>query len=215
MSGTPTTSKMSSVAAGEPTLFDSLARLVPKDLQTAYYRVLAHTRTLSPDDEMLRILEAMGTLALLTRHTPKDTNQPTNGIIIDGYRAGKLVWQSQREALVFLQLVTATAAEPLLLSLERHTSSIDDEVGLRPCVYAVGPHGIIARWRGSALAWPLIDAVESNDGVLYALHRGDSFLLADLTTKTTRIAAYRWNGFGFTGVETPSECEPILCQSSR
>ena len=72
MSGTPTTSKMSIVAAGEPTLFDSLARLVPKDLQTAYYRVLAHTRTLSPNDEMLRILEAMGTLALLTRHTPKD-----------------------------------------------------------------------------------------------------------------------------------------------
>jgi hypothetical protein len=30
------------------------------------------TRTLSPDDEMLRILEAMGILALLTRHTPKD-----------------------------------------------------------------------------------------------------------------------------------------------
>jgi hypothetical protein len=72
MSGTPMTSKISIVAAGEPTLFDSLARLVPMDLQTAYYRVLAHTRTLSPDDEMLRILEAMGTLALLTRHTPKD-----------------------------------------------------------------------------------------------------------------------------------------------
>jgi hypothetical protein len=53
-------------------MFDSLARLVPNDLQTAYYRVLAHTRTLSHDDEMLRILEAMGILALLTRHTPKD-----------------------------------------------------------------------------------------------------------------------------------------------
>jgi hypothetical protein len=51
MSGTPTTSKISIVTAGEPTLFDSLARLVPKDWQTAYYRVLAHTRTLSPDDE--------------------------------------------------------------------------------------------------------------------------------------------------------------------
>jgi len=57
---------------GEPTMFDSLARLVPDDLQAAYYRVLAHTRTLSPDDEMLRILEAMGILALLTRHTPKE-----------------------------------------------------------------------------------------------------------------------------------------------
>ena len=57
---------------GEPTTFDSLARLVPDELQTAYYRVLAYTRGLSPDDEMLRILEAMGILALLTRHTPKD-----------------------------------------------------------------------------------------------------------------------------------------------
>ncbi len=60
------------VGAEEPTLFDSHARLVPEGLQTAYYRVLAHTHTLSPDDEMLRILEAMGVLALLTRQTPKD-----------------------------------------------------------------------------------------------------------------------------------------------
>ncbi len=67
-----TTSNIASIAEGEPTLFDSLARLVPEELQTAYYRVLAHTRTLSPDDEMLRILEAMGILVLLTRHTPKD-----------------------------------------------------------------------------------------------------------------------------------------------
>jgi hypothetical protein len=65
-------SKVAVITAGEPTLFDSLARLVPEELQAAYYRVLAHTRTLSPDDEMLRILEAMGILALLTRHTPKD-----------------------------------------------------------------------------------------------------------------------------------------------
>jgi vacuolar-type H+-ATPase subunit E/Vma4 len=72
MSTAPVTSKLATVTAGEPTLFDSLARLVPEELQTAYYRVLAHTRTLSPDDEMLRILEAMGILALLTRHTPKD-----------------------------------------------------------------------------------------------------------------------------------------------
>jgi len=72
MSTVPTLQNLTETEAGEPTLFDSLARLVPEELQTAYYRVLAHTRTLSPDDEMLRILEAMGILALLTRHTPKD-----------------------------------------------------------------------------------------------------------------------------------------------
>ena len=72
MSTLPTLQNLDEAQAGESTLFDSLARLVPEELQTAYYRVLAHTRTLSPDDEMLRILEAMGILALLTRHTPKD-----------------------------------------------------------------------------------------------------------------------------------------------
>lgn len=59
-------------AMGEPSLFDSLSRLVPSELQREYYRVLAHTYSLSPDDEMLKVLEAMGILALIARHTPAD-----------------------------------------------------------------------------------------------------------------------------------------------
>jgi hypothetical protein len=72
MSTSPALPQINAAETGEATLFDSLARLVPPELQTDYYRVLAHTRTLGPDDEMLRILEAMGILALVTRHTPKD-----------------------------------------------------------------------------------------------------------------------------------------------
>jgi poly-gamma-glutamate synthesis protein (capsule biosynthesis protein) len=147
------------------------------------------------------------------RPEPWSPDEPADGVILDGCRQGKLAWQSRRQALVSLQLVTSMAQEPLLFSLERHPSSIDDEVGLRPYVYAVGSHGLIARWRGSALAWPLIDAVESKDGVLCALHRGDSFLMPDPATKMTRIAAYRWNGFGFSGIETPAECAAILHQA--
>jgi uncharacterized radical SAM superfamily Fe-S cluster-containing enzyme len=54
VSTAPADANLISVTAGEPTLFDSLARLVPEELQAAYYRVLAHTRTLGPHDEMLR-----------------------------------------------------------------------------------------------------------------------------------------------------------------
>jgi hypothetical protein len=54
------------------TLFDELAGLVPAERQAEYYRVVAHTRSLSPNDEMLRLLEAMGILALLTRETPAE-----------------------------------------------------------------------------------------------------------------------------------------------
>jgi hypothetical protein len=53
-------------------LFDELAGLVPEERLTEYYRVIAHTRTLSPNDEVLRVLEAMGVLALLTRETPAE-----------------------------------------------------------------------------------------------------------------------------------------------
>ena len=54
------------------TLFDELAGLVPAERLADYYRVIAHTRTLGPNDEMLRLLEAMGILALLTRETPAE-----------------------------------------------------------------------------------------------------------------------------------------------
>lgn len=56
--------------SAEVSLFDRLAQFVPAERQTEYYRVLAHTRTLRPDDELLRILEAMGVLALVTCETP-------------------------------------------------------------------------------------------------------------------------------------------------
>jgi hypothetical protein len=88
-----------------------------------------------------------------------------------------------------------------LFRLERHFSTLDKEAAPRPYVYEVGPNGLIARWRGSGLAWPLLDAEmlpENEDGILCALHRGDSFLAPDPAATGTRLAAYRWNGFGFT-----------------
>jgi hypothetical protein len=62
------------------TLFDELAGLVPAERQAEYYRVIAHTRTLSPNDEMLRLLEAMGMLALLTRETPAEIAAERNSL---------------------------------------------------------------------------------------------------------------------------------------
>jgi hypothetical protein len=64
--------KLAGAESESKTLFDELAGLVPAERQAEYYRVIAHTRTLSPNDEMLRVLEAMGMLALLTRETPAE-----------------------------------------------------------------------------------------------------------------------------------------------
>jgi hypothetical protein len=94
---------------------------------------------------------------------------------------------------------------PMLFTLERHPSSIDDEDGPRPYVYAVTSHGLVARWRGSALAFPLLDARLIADATgrsyLCALHRGDSFIMLDAShARSVRSLVYGWNGFGFSGL---------------
>ena len=95
----------------------------------------------------------------------------------------------------------APGEEPSLFALERHPSPLDGENAPRPYVYTVQRGRVGARWRGSGLAWPLVDATLVDGGpggaLLCALHRGDSFVVLDPETTERRIAAYRWNGFGF------------------
>jgi hypothetical protein len=126
-------------------------------------------------------------------------------IALAALESGQPRWQTRPLELLALDAgrIAGPADPPLLLALERHPSSLDRADNPRPYVYEVSPKGLIARWRGSALAWPLLDAALSPNapGVLCALHRGDSFLLPDPATTGTRVAAYRWNGFGFSGLD--------------
>ena len=154
------------------------------------------------------------------RPEPWRDDQPSEGLVLSGWSEGKRAWRSRRQRVLSVQgaPLAGPKTTPLLFTLERHPSPLDREDGVRPYVYAVGPHGLIAKWRGSALAWPLLDAVVDNEGDVCALHRGDSFLAPDPDTKSKRIAAYRWNGFGFEGVGTPdatSRCADVLTRSSH
>jgi hypothetical protein len=132
-------------------------------------------------------------------------------VVIEGVQKGQVAWRSRPVSAISLQSgrLGGPGAPEMLLSLQLHKSPIDDEMGPRPYVYEPGPNGLTAKWRGSALAWPLIDAVllPGDDSVVCALHRGDSFMAPDPKTKKRRIAAYRWKGFGFTGIDDPKIIE--------
>ncbi len=120
--------------------------------------------------------------------------------------AGRVVWRSPARRLLSVEAGRLTAGRPaMLFTVERHMSPIDDEDGPRPYVYDVTPHGLVARWRGSALAWPLLDARLMTDAAgrsyVCALHRGDSFVMLDNEHPAApRTQVYAWNGFGFSGV---------------
>ena len=127
---------------------------------------------------------------------------------MEGSRTGSRTWRSAAMPLVSVQTGKLKGADgpDYVFTLERRRSTIDGEDGLRPYVYEAGPKGLVARWRGSALAWPLLDAalLPGRDGLLCALHRRDSFVVLQPDSAGVRTAVYRWNGFGFSGVEDAS-----------
>lgn len=140
------------------------------------------------------------------RPEPWPSSASDNGVVIEGWRAGALRWATRSVDLVSLQSgLNDTGGGKLLLALERHASAMDGEYAIRPHVYAVEDRGLVARWRGTALAWPLIDAVVDEHGRLCALHRGDSFIRIDPHVTSTRTMVYRWSGFGFSAVDDSGE----------
>ena len=134
-------------------------------------------------------------------------SEPTDsapGVVLEARRENKVLWKSPRARILSLEKMNADGdrKQEFLFTLETHYSPLDKEFAVRPCVYDVRPEGLVSKWRGTALAFPLKDAVcLSEEKVLCALHRGDSFLTPDPESRKTRIVAYRWNGFGFSGIQ--------------
>ncbi len=143
-------------------------------------------------------------------------------IILEGTKPDYKNWAVVAKRLLAVEKARFTHGkmqQDFLVTLETHHSSIDQEVGPRPYVYQVTPHRLVAKWRGSALAWPLVDVAlihsPSGDSTTYlcALHRKDSFVTLNPNTKATRTAVYTWNGFGFSGIEDATlntECDQVF-----
>ena len=160
------------------------------------------------------------------RPEPSSPGNFSRDIWIEGFkqessRGDQATWRTRPAQLLSLETgrLKGSGGPVFLLSLEKHSSPIDADNEPRPYVYEVGPAGFIARWRGSALAWPLLDArlLSADDGFMCALHRGDSFLVLSPASRGTRVAAYRWNGFGFTGISDPaivSQCQTLFTRAN-
>jgi len=138
-----------------------------------------------------------------------------SGLSLEAVRDGKVLWRTSHANIVSIDKMKTGGPQgaEYLFTLERHFSPMDGEKGLRPCVYEARPDGLVPKWRGTALAWPLIDAVliPGDDGVLCAQHRGDSFMVPQRGSNEKRIAAYRWKGFGFSGIQDP---QAVGCSQS-
>ncbi len=129
-------------------------------------------------------------------------------IILDGYQNESKVWSSLPIKMESLEFFHTNDKGDCLLSLEKHFSSLDKQISLRPYVYTATKKELMTLWRGSALAFPLIDAtfLPQNQEILCALHQNRSYLQLKKASFSTKVVAYTWNGFGFKGVEDSLIC---------
>jgi hypothetical protein len=164
--------------------------------------------------QAVKLTEPMQIAGLLLRSLNANENEKGE-VRLEGVKNGKRLWQTRPIRLATIATARLDGKNEFLFTLEWHYSSIDGEIGLRPYVYSVTEQGLVARWRGSALAWPLLDAIllPDDETVLCGLHRGDSFIDLQPHSQQVRVAAYRWNGFGFSGVSDPevtAKCRKCL-----
>ncbi len=168
----------------------------------------------SHEGAVLRACRVEGGLELTETRTrrqlPSPLPVPVDGVathcVLPARPEPNLAWQAHPWRGHF-RAVQPFAQGDLWLGLHERWSDIDGEVGLRPYVFRMTPQGYDEVWRGSSLARPLVAArLLQVDGeeFLCALHRGDSFLHPDPTTRERVYLVYRWNGFGFRGVDHPA-----------
>ncbi|MBI2890993.1 MAG: CapA family protein [Nitrospirae bacterium] len=150
--------------------------------------------------------------------TYQDTTFSSGELVIEAQERGSPRWAEGTRNLLSLDALPSTkeGGEELLLLLHSAVSDLDGDSAPRPAVYRLMPGGPTAVWRGTALAWPLLDATvlgtPENGYFLCALHRGDSFLARGPGRERVRTQAYAWNGFGFKASSGPGEAR--LCEEN-
>jgi poly-gamma-glutamate capsule biosynthesis protein CapA/YwtB (metallophosphatase superfamily) len=125
-----------------------------------------------------------------------------NEIYLRFLREQKEIWRSRALPVIsaYKSSLRPKIGKDVLILIEEYFSTIDKEKAPRPYVYEITEHGLRALWRGSALAWPLIDICIFNsreNDYMGAFHRGDNFIELNPEIQKRRIAFYTWNGFGF------------------
>ncbi|GAC1699873.1 MAG: hypothetical protein NVS9B4_00140 [Candidatus Acidiferrum sp.] len=133
-------------------LFTSIGDLVPPERRTRYYEVMAHLRNVEPHDEMLRVLEAMGFLALIVGEVPARIEAALDGAGLSEreelVRRIREVSQAAKEFASAVQSLTdpnTGAAAQVTASLDRMQGDLRNaEAHVRSLVTALR-----VEWRGA------------------------------------------------------------------
>jgi hypothetical protein len=188
-------------------LFDAIAKLLQPEQREYFYQRMMYFRHLRPEDEMLRIVEAMGFLALVIRETPQEmaSEREQFGEILArsmesmqaAHQASIQYHKRLEEQLSKLpaEIAKGINAEAIAAKLSESLRQQFQETGLPAVANAIGVQATTLRHTSKELSAALGEFAHPQTGAAPRVKEALSWMKADLKNAADHVRV-QMNGLG-------------------
>jgi hypothetical protein len=190
---------MMSVQPAPENLFDAIGKLLKPERREYFYQRMLYFRHLRPEDEMLRIAEAMGFLALVIGEAPQEMAREREQLaeiltrfmesLQTAYQASVQYHQQLEERLSKLpaEIAEGINAEAIASKLSERLRQQFLETGLPAMVHGIGVHATTLRHTSKELSAVLDEFGHSTNGAVPRVNKALSSMKADLKNAADHV----------------------------
>jgi hypothetical protein len=188
-------------------LFDAIAKLLKPDQREYFYQRMMYFRHLRPEDEILRIAEAMGFLALVIRETPQEVANEREQFaevlarsmesMQAAHRANMKYHQQLEERLIQLptEIAKGISAETIAAKLGESLRQQFQGTGLPAVANAIGAQATTLRHTSKELSAVLGEFSHPRTGAAPRMKEALSSMKDDLKNAADHVRV-QMNGLG-------------------
>jgi hypothetical protein len=188
-------------------VFDAIAKLLKPEQREYFYQRMMYFRHLRPEDEMLRIAEAMGFLAVVIREAPQEVARERElfaellASSIQSMQAShqaSVTWQKQMEARLAKlpdEIAKGINAETIAAKLSESLRQQFQQTGLPAVADAMNVQATTLRHTSKELTTALNEFAHPKNGAMARVNEVLRWMKADLQNAGEHIRA-QMNGLG-------------------
>lgn len=188
-------------------VFEAIAKLLKPEQREYFYQRMMYFRHLRPEDEVLRIAEAMGFLAVVIREAPwemaKEREQLAELLTssmrtMQASHQASMAWQTQMESRMAKlpeEIARGINADSIAAKLSEGIRQQFQQTGLPAVAEAMSVQATTMRQASRELTAALQEFAHPSDGAILRVGQGLRMMKADLQNASEHIRA-QMNGLG-------------------
>ena len=198
------------MTGGQPApenLFDAIGKLVKPERREYFYQRMLYFRHLRPEDEILRIAEAMGFLRLVIGEAPQEMAREREQLAEILARSAEAMQAAHRASLQYHQRLEARltqlpaeiaegiSAEAIAAKLSESLRQQFQETGLPAVAHAIGVQARTLHLTSKELSVVLGEFGDPKNGAVPRVHEALTWMKADLKNAADHVRV-EMNGLG-------------------